>query len=155
MDGDEKYWDGRENHPKRRILDQRIPIFYQQFERKYRVIFQSGTGPLERRKYALASGCDLSRGCKSNVGSSGGAESEHYSQMVFEHPESCRVIPSKFIHEKETFHYQYGPLVFFESGPRFLKNFYSLIFGPLTDSCVCRGDSPGQQHLKKGKKMIE
>lgn len=47
--------DGGENHPKRRFGEEGIPLFYQQSERRYQVIFQSGPQTLECGKYALAS----------------------------------------------------------------------------------------------------
>ena len=55
----EKYRYGREKHPKRWYRKERIPIFYQQLEGRYWIIFQSGAWLLEFGKYALASRCDL------------------------------------------------------------------------------------------------
>ena len=89
----EKYRYGREKHPKRWYRKERIPIFYQQFEGRYRIIFQGGTWSLECGKYALASRCDLPGGRQPDLGPSGCAESEYYPQMVLEHSESLGVIP--------------------------------------------------------------
>ena len=118
----EKHRNGGKDDPQGRRREKGIPLLYQQLNREYRRIQQSGTRPLEYREHALASGCDVSGRCEPDIGEAGGAESEYHPKMEPEPAENDRDIPPQYIHEEKAVCNQHESRRVFRKGTGFLKD---------------------------------
>ena len=77
---------------------------------------------MECGKHALASGCNVSGRCKSNIGQTGSAKPKYYQEMEFESLENDGDIEAGLINEKETVCNKSAPNSVFGGSSIHLKN---------------------------------